>query len=144
MPLTRVGPDSNGLYYNAVSTAEWQGAYGDQLRAAGYRYCGYGTWGVYVAAAGDPCSSRDAGPSIVPVVIPPGGQPGGVTPQGQTPAPVTSCCRQVVTRLPPPSSLPMTPAPEETPAAVDVGLSNVPRWFWWLILILVILVLVRR
>lgn len=148
MPVARVGPDSNGLYYNAVSTAEWQGSYGQQLRAAGWTYCGYGTWGVYVAPPGGPCSSTSpSGPSQPPgpQILPPAPAD---TPVGNASAPVTSCCRQVVVRPQVggviPSGQPAPAATETVTTDLALDLSGVPRWLWWLILLLVILVLVRR
>lgn len=151
MPLQRVGPDSNGLYYNALSTSEWQGAYGDQLRAAGYTYCGFGTWGVYVAAPGEPCSSSGAGGGGG--VLPGGGGVGGpqILPTYQ-PFPAdnqassgSGCCgsRGVMPGAPRTAG-----APAPAPGGVDVTvrrdeLERIPRWLWWVLIVLVLIVLLR-
>lgn len=145
MPLQRVGPDSNGLYYQAVTTVEWSGALGVQLRMAGYRYCGYGTWGVYVAAPGQECYTRDA--SQPPPLPPPPG-PGGPGPSigptappqttggtGSTPAPITvgGCgrCGQPPQAVTPPAPTGGAPVPVP-PARPGVQiLTQVKGLPWW-------------
>jgi hypothetical protein len=155
MPLQRVGPDSNGLYYQALTSSEWQGALGVQLRSQGYRYCGFGTWGVYVAGPGQECTSKDLGgvqppppgPYILPMIQPPPETTGGV---GSTPAPVHvggcgcgSKGPEAVTQPAQPGAAPVIPAgPVSTVSATHVSavmvldrLKGLPWWVYVLALL---------
>ena len=135
MPVHEVGPDSNGWYYRAVTTAEWSSSYGDQLRAQGYRYCGYGTWGIYVAPAGEACSyKKDAAPPPPPpTILPPPETTGG---SGSPPAPVSipkGCgCGAAGSAVPGPTGSPAAPSPMPTKPATMVveRLRGLPWWVY--------------
>lgn len=143
MPVQRVGPDANGLYFNAVGSAEWDGAYGVQLRSQGYTYCGYGTWGVYVAAPGQPCFDKGPGgvtqppPPPGPMILPPVETTGGV---GSPPAPVHVGCgcssKGTVTQPTPTGPAPATPSPAPATGAskTETGrmlLDQLEGLPWW-------------
>lgn len=139
MPIQRVGPDANGDYYQAVTTAEWSGTYGAQLRASGYRYCGYGTWGIYVAGPGEPCSTKGAAlppppPPPGPAILPPAETTGG---SGSPPAPVNIGCgchkdTGTVTQPAPSGPAPSAPAAPGMPAApVAKVLERFKGLPWW-------------
>lgn len=140
MPVQRVGPDSNGNYYNAIPAAEWeyQNPIGVALRAQGWRYCGYGTWGVYIALPGKPCWEKapTAQPNILPPVAP---EPGPLGPSN--PAVVDDACgchgRAAPETTKPVSEGPATPAPvatDTTPVASGTK-KRFPWWLWVLILL---------
>lgn len=133
MPLQRIGPDNNGLYYNALNTSEWAAGnpIGDGLRARGYRYCGFGTWGVYVAAPGQPCWEKAPGVAQ-PNILPP-------APPTDTPGPVSAvsdkacgtCRKSTATGTTGPIPTPGAPAP--TPGARPASKSVLPWWLWVLV-----------
>lgn len=123
MPITQ-HTDSNGWTYNAVSTAEWYGSYGDTLRAAGWRYCGYGTWGIYITQGAD-CATRTM---ITPFIHQP------IQQDVAAPAPANvvtdkACggCRKSATPSQPGAPQPATPTPGARPAP-----SASPKYPWWL------------
>lgn len=134
MPITQ-HTDSNGWVYNAVTTAEWYSSYGDTLRAEGWRYCGYGTWGIYITKGAD-CATR-AISSSEPQILPP-------SPDAPTPQPRmitdTACsgCRPVA----PPQIV--KPAPTTTPTIPAAGMPTTPRaqYPWW-VFVLVALTLAQ-
>lgn len=145
MPLKRVGPDPNGLYFQAVSTAEWSSSYGDQLRAQGYRYCGYGTWGIYVAGPGEPCYTHaEPEPPPGPQILPPApDQPAPESPGPTGPVSDHACggCGRPFD----PTKPPLTPAPgggapasapgTMTTEKVRTLTANIPWWAWVLLML---------
>lgn len=157
MPVHEVGPDSNGYFYRAVTTAEWSSSYGEQLRAQGYRYCGYGTWGIYVAPAGEPCSyKKDAAPPPPngggnppgPMIQPPADTTGG---SGSPPAPVNipkGCgCGGggMGPAVPGPTGAPAAPsAPAPTPATMVVDRLRGLPWWVYVLAVVVAAQAVRR
>lgn len=136
MPLT-YHTDSNGLTFAAITSTEWAGAYGDGLRAQGYTYCGYGTWGVYVKPAGQvDCGVRtQAPPSGGSSVPPPPTTTGGV---GSPPAPtvIQGCgsCRKATTVTG--GSAP-TPGASTGPGTVTVPGARRTGYPWWVIVLAV-------
>lgn len=144
MPIRTVGPDANGLLYQAVSTAEWGGSYGEQLRAQGYRYCGYGTWGIYVAGPGEPCYRKQSepppGPQIIPTV--PQDEPAPESPGPTGPVADKACggCgRRIDSTRPagaPVAGAPV-PAPVVTmmPEKVRTVAATIPWWAWVLLML---------
>lgn len=137
MPVHEVGPDSNGFFYRAVTTAEWSSSYGEQLRAQGYRYCGYGTWGIYVAPAGEPCSyKKDQAPTQPPgpMILPPAETTGG---SGSPPAPVSipkgcGCGSGAGSAVPGPTGAPAAPSPTPAPTkAATMVVDHLRGLPWW-------------
>jgi len=147
MPIQHVGPDSNGNYYQVVTTSEWQGPYGAQLRASGYRYCGFGTYGIIIAGPGEDCYTK-RGSTITPP--PPPTQPNigpTVPPEttggtGSTPAPVhvggCGCKPTQPVTVPAPGGAP-APAPAPVTMAPHVvvldRLKGLPWWVFVLALL---------
>lgn len=136
MPIRNVGPDVNGLFYQAVTTAEWSGPYGAQLRIQGYRYCGYGTWGIYIAGPGEPCSTSSptapAPPPVQPMILPPAETTGGV---GSPPASVNigcGCHKDAGVVAPPPMAGAPVPVVLSEPGQVKVveRLRGLPWWVY--------------
>lgn len=139
MPIQQL-TDANGQLYSVVSTQEWQGSYGDGLRAQGYRYCGYGTYGIIVAAQGQPCfQSANAppppppGPNIAPTVPPDTGAPAapGV---GSMPSGGCGCGEGAAPAVPVPGG-PAAPSPV-APATMFVDrLRGLPWWVYVLMIL---------
>lgn len=149
MPVQRVGPDAGGTFYNAIGTAEWQGAEGEQLRAAGWTYAGYGTWGVYLTAPGPQfpvTPGGGGGPYILPLADP-GGYSGGpaptVDPGTGSASPSCSSCRGSSPGSPyvAPRAIAGT-APAAAAVVVD-QLEGIPSWIWWVLVVLALVVLLR-
>lgn len=149
MPVHEVGPDANGFFYRAVTTAEWSSSYGEQLRASGYRYCGYGTWGIYVAPAGEPCSYKKSTtpPPPEPMILPPEETTGG---SGSPPAPVSipkgcGCGAAEPGSVPAPGA-PAGPSPATPtkPATMVVERLRGLPWWVYVLAVLVAAQAVRR
>lgn len=125
MPLSKY--TANGETFTALSSAEWSGAYGDQLRAQGYRYCGYGTGGVYVAAPGQPCytTAAPSGPAIIATV------PQDEPPPSQGPAGpvVDTTCKRCSTSKPSAAAVSAASSPQAVAAARAKAPAGYP---WWL------------
>lgn len=139
MPITHP-TDSNGITYNAINTADWYGAEGIALRAQGWAYCGFGTWGVYIRPPGvsfDDCYKR----TVVqkPNILPP-------APQADTGGAASSVplvtdkacgsCRRHTTTTAPAMSSPSVTVPTQPGVKVVVKKSGLP---WWVILLALLL-----
>jgi hypothetical protein len=143
MPLT-YPVDNNGLTYTALGTAAWYGDEGAALRAQGYTYCGFGTFGVYLLAPGesrDPvygCGKKAGGnapgPSVIPTV------PSDIGATTASPVkPVTDSCGSCHQATSPVVGTPAQPAPPVVPAnAMPTVVAKKP-FPWWLLIILAIL-----
>lgn len=153
MPIQRVGPDANGLFYQVVGTAEWQGPYGAQLRGQGYRYCGFGSYGVIVAGPGEECYTRVSAPPPPPGggVQPPGPNIGPTVPPettggvGSTPPPVhvgggCGCGGKTTEPVTQPTQPGAPPPPSTTPVVAGapsstVFLAQLKGLPWWVIVL---------
>lgn len=147
MPVHEAGPDPNGLFYQVVTTQEWQSSYGESLRAQGYRYCGLGSYGIIVAPPGGPCWYRkgvtpppgpdpNIGPTVLPVLAngsptpSSGGNSGGCCGCGGKPSPAT------VTQAPVSGPGPGAPTPAGAMPIV-ARLRGLPWWVYVLAILAV-------
>ena len=134
MPVTKFYDTVNGLIYNAIGTGDWAGAEGVSLRSQGWRYCGFGTGGIYIAAAGQPCSTKIASPQ--PNVLPPAPQDqqgGASAPQVVRDTACGSCRHTTTTQVTTQGNL---GAVQQPGTKVIVKKSGLP---WWVILLALLL-----
>lgn len=121
--------ESNGATYWTVTTSEWSGAYGEQLRAQGYRYCGFGTYGIIVAAPGQPCYATvtPSGPAIIATV--PQDEP--APSQGPAGPVVDTTCKRCNDSKPSAAAVSAATSPQAMAAAA--ARAQTPAGYpWWL------------
>lgn len=120
--------DENGTYYT-IGTAAWYGAEGAALRAQGWQYCGFGTYGIITAPPGAPCfraASGGGGP----------GQPniGPTAPPPDTPAPTSGVADKACGRCSSQSGSAPTISPTTGPTTVSPtqpkARQGIPWWVW--------------
>lgn len=131
MPITHP-TDSNGLTYNAIGSAAWQGQEGIDLRAQGWTYCGFGTWGVYIAPPGGPCYTKAAAVVTQPNILPKA--PEDVAAPSGGVSDTCSTCHKAAP--PPPAGFVQVGGTPSQPTLVKIETKK--PFPWWLIIILVL------
>lgn len=137
MPFTQ--RTDNGLTYWVIGTAAWYGSEGEQLRAQGWRYCGYGTYGIIGAQGSNPCytNAPTQEPNIgLPVQPDVGTPPGSTGPTGAVADKACGTCRKTTQQIQTPG------APAPTPGARPAPTAPKSKYPWW-VLVLVALTLAQ-